>query len=176
MMVSARQPLQPQQQLQQQNQTSGNLKANDSFLQNIQDQINHLSDSDKQLLQNVAQSTVNDILSQNQGSINESDLEDAIVQKHNVSSDIADLVVKVLKVVNNGAFAKQIILNTSSNDNIDNNPIFSQTAAFQTRSNSNKQQGGALIMIPMIVTMVVMRRRERMQNGVRSIYIFLALV
>lgn len=85
MMVSARQPLQQQQQ---QNQTSGNLKANDSFLQNIQDQINQLSDSDKQLLQNVAQSTVNDILSQNQGSINESDLEDAIVQKYNVSSDI----------------------------------------------------------------------------------------
>lgn len=84
-MVSARQPLQQQQQ---QNQTSGNLKANDSFLQNIQDQINQLSDSDKQLLQNVAQSTVNDILSQNQGSINESDLEDAIVQKYNVSSDI----------------------------------------------------------------------------------------
>ena len=82
MMVSARQPLQqqPQQQLQQQNQTSGNLKADDSFLQNIQDQINQLSYSDKQLLQNVAQSTVNDILSQNQGSINEGDLEDDIVQ------------------------------------------------------------------------------------------------
>ena len=140
MMVSARQPLQQQQQ---QNQTSGNLKANDSFLQNIQDQINQLSDSDKQLLQNVAQSTVNDILSQNQGSINESDLEDVIVQKYNASSDIADLVVKVLKVVNNGAFAKQIILNTSSNDNIDNNPIVSQTAAFPNQKQQQQKQQGS---------------------------------
>lgn len=52
-------------------------------------------------------------------------------------------MVKVLKVVNNGALAKQIILNTSSNDNIDNNPIVSQTAAFPNQKQQQQKQQGS---------------------------------
>jgi hypothetical protein len=58
-----------------------------------QQKINPLSDNDKQLLQQTAQSAVNDILSQIQDPLDELGIEQQIASNYGVSSSIADLVV-----------------------------------------------------------------------------------
>jgi hypothetical protein len=58
-----------------------------------QQKINPLSDNDKQLLQQTAQSAVNDILSQIQDPLDELGVEQQIASNYGVSSSIADLVV-----------------------------------------------------------------------------------
>jgi hypothetical protein len=58
-----------------------------------QQKINPLSDNDKQLLQQTAQSAVNDILSQTQDPLDELGVEQQIASNYGVSSSIADLVV-----------------------------------------------------------------------------------
>jgi hypothetical protein len=55
-----------------------------------QQKINPLSDNDKQLLQQTAQSAVNDILSQTQDPLDELGVEQQIASNYGVSSSIAD--------------------------------------------------------------------------------------
>jgi hypothetical protein len=62
----------------------------------LQQKINALSDSDRQLLQTTAISVVNEMLPQIQEPIDSKDLESQIASKYNVSSDLASICVSLL--------------------------------------------------------------------------------
>lgn len=122
-LVSARNPLQLQQQPQ------GNMKASETLPQNVQNLINPLSDQDKALVQSTARSVVNDILSKSQSAIDQSILEQQIVSQYNIDSSLANIVVLVL--MNIQPYSQKIIPSQRPNNNPQNQ---NQT---QTQNNNN---------------------------------------
>ena len=74
------------------NQQTNNVKVPPA----IQARIDALSDSDKTQLQQTAVSVVSDILPQIQQPIDSTELQNQIVTKYNISSDLASLLVDIL--------------------------------------------------------------------------------
>ena len=92
--LQQQQSQQPQQL--QKSQPPNNSAAHPALSPELQQRINSLNESDRQLLQQTAISVVNELLPALQQQIDSKVLENLISSKYNVSSDIASILVELL--------------------------------------------------------------------------------